>query len=663
MINYAYAHLNYEEPYEEEISCDDDSFNSNGHYYYWYWCDYYYQDLNYKRYFYSYHSWTTQNSVGERETERWYHYLNVKVNSSKFLIYDRYPLANADLTLYKGDKIRYHTNITLIYEELYFDNNYYSINITDGMLRLPKGIAITDVSEDYYDISLNATISAYNIEYGTYDIDGKIYYQYPMYYHSKGYSCSNSCYPFNDEGVKYLSRSQSITLTNVTIVPYAPILKVYPYLSLSSNGDWSFDKQLKLAMHYQGSMDMDGTIHPLRRALINSDYNEEYVYQVLKGYDIVDDYKVKKIFRDDIKYLAYNITCSNPIANTTSVIYAYDNNSDGYHDEFMLTKEGYYELSLYYDASYMLDIINNQYADLTLYTLLKSNFAYESIEIANFTYIYPSRAFNARINITTITDYNNNPTQLVVEKIALNLSRYEYPLYDYLYLKYYRESNDLLIVNSIMCMEDAMNTYLKDYYEATYSSRLIVDALYSELLIPEHSLQFYNASDVFDIPLNYALTTLTPYNITITIIKDVDISNEYILPALQQYSDYVYYANVGNYHFDQYLKRFNNIIYVEPPETFLIRDLYVNKFDENNNYVGSEHYNCRSGCIVTLPEEYSAWILMSNEWQGRADAFVSALPTQTTQAVESDIIVILILASSIALSILICLRKFWNIIY
>lgn len=665
-INYAYAHVTYEAPYEEEISCDDNSFYGYGHYYYWHWCDYYYQGFVYKRYMLTYHTWSTQESVGESVRDEWFYYLAIKVNSTKTLLYERYPLANYDLTLYRGDKIRYHSNLTLIYETPYIvingEGNYHQVIINDGIMNPLQDISIIDTSEDYYNINLNATISTNsNVRYGTYDIKALIYYQYPRYYRVHGYSCSDTCDVFDDEGVSYVKSSKSVTLTNTTIVPYDPVLKVYPYLSLADEEDWSFDKQLRLAIHYLGSKEGE-TIYNERRALINNDYNEEYVYQVLKGYDIIEDSKVKKILNEDIKYTAYNVTCANPIFNIISVIYAYDNNNDGYHDEFMLPKEGYYDLKLDYNASYMLDIINNQYADLTLYTTLKSNFAYENKDIANFTYIYPSRAFNARINVTVI-DYNNNPSAMIVDKITLNFTRYKdaIPLYHYLYLRYHHDINDLTIVNSIMCLEDAVNTYLKDYFEAISSSSLIVDALYSSILIPDTALQFYNASDVYAIPLNYALTSLTPYNITITIVKNgIDYSNEYILPTLEQYSDYVYYVNVGSYHYDQYVKRFNDIIYIQVPNTFLIRDLFVHKIDKNNNYLGSDYYNnCVSGCIIVLQEEYSAWLLMTNEWHGRADAFVNAIPVSNT-TVERDVLAIFILGSSVAIAILALLRKFWN---
>jgi hypothetical protein len=669
MVDYAYAHY-YEDYANDDIECFYDNYSNDNFDYYREDCYYYDDNFNYK-YCYDYnYSYDYDSNYGYGYGNACYWYVDISINSSKYIIYDRYPLSNNDLTLYKGDSYAYHANVTLMYIDA--SNPSY---ITDAYAIDASNVSIINASEYLFDLPLNATITTdNNIDYGYHDINAVIEYQTPYYYYHYSNSChiteeDTICNDYSSSDNGYIDRSISRTITSFEVVRYDPKFIVYPYLSLSSNSTWSFDKQLMLAIHYLGSED-NGIIYKHRRALLNGYNNTSYGYQVLKGYDIpiINNDNIKQYLNQTIRFNMINQTRDsfNNICFNDNYI-AYDSNNDGYHDQVMFIEEGYYAMNIYHDIS-LNDIIDNGLADITLDANFNSNFI-DNRRLFSFNYIYPSRAFNANFTIYSITDDNNDIKPLVVDRISIRFNPYNdsIALYDYLLNKYnydiYQTYNqyDHKLVDNILCLEDALMNYNRVDYIAYNTDMLNANSLYTSILIGNSALRLYNTSNIYDIPLNYALTALTPYNITISITKDgIPISNDYTLPALQQYSSYVYYANNGKYDWtNTYIKRYNNTISIEPPNTFKINNLIVKYYDDKEY---TDIIDCLLGCKISIDKRYDVWIIIDNEWHGRAQAYFNAI-NSTSSYNNTDMPFIFILSLIIAISILILLRKFWNDIF
>ncbi|GIU72401.1 MAG: hypothetical protein KatS3mg003_1880 [Candidatus Nitrosocaldaceae archaeon] len=662
MIDYAYAHY-YEQYANDDIECYYYNYSNNNFDYYREDCYYYDDNFNYK-YCYAYdYSYDYDNSYGYGYGNACYWYVDISINSSKYIIYDRYPLSNNDLTLYKGDSYGYHANVTLMYIDA--SNPSY---ITNAYSIIPDNISV-NANEYLFDLPLNATIKTDNdIDYGYYTINAVIEYKTPYHYYHYSNHCSITeedtiCNDFSNSDNGYIDRTISRILTDFEVVRYNPKFIVYPYLSLSSNNTWSFDKQLMLAIHYLGSED-NGIIYKNRRALLNDYNNTSYGYQVLKGYDI------PIINNDDIKQYLNQTIRFNMINQTRDSFnnICFNDNYIAYDNEVMFVEEGYYAMKIDYDIS-LNDIIDNGLADITLDANFNSNFI-DNRRLFSFNYIYPSRAFNANFTIYSITDDNNDIKPLVVDRISIRFNPYNdsIALYDYILNKYnydiYKTYNqyDHKLVDNILCLEDAIANYNRVDYIAYNTDRLNANVLYTSILISKSALMLYNTSNIYDIPLNYALTALTPYNITISITKDgIPISNDYTLPALQQYSNYVYYANNGKYDWtDTYIKRYDNTISIEPPNTFRINNLIVKYYDDKE-YTDIID-NCLLGCKLSIDKRYDVWIIIDNEWHGRAQAYFYGI-NSTSNYYNTDMPFIFILSLIIAVSILILLRKAWNEIF
>ncbi len=655
MMEYAYAH--YDEQYVDDssIKCSNYNYSDDNYSYQREDCYYYHNNFNYRYCYDYYYSYAYDDSYGNGYGNACYWYVDISINSSKYVIYDKYPLSNNDLTLYKGDSYGYHANITM--KHIDATNPSY---LTDAYLIIPDNIEITNADDYLYNLPLNATITTYeDIEYGYHDINAIVEYQTPYHYSYYYNSChiteeGTICNNHNSSDNDYIVRDKIIAITSFQVVPYQPRFIVYPYLSIADNNTFSFDKQLMLAIHYLGSG--DDIIYPKRRALVN-DYNSiGYAYQVLGGYDIpiVDDKSIKQYLNQTLKFKMVNQTrdsFNNICLNNNYIV-----NSN----EVMFIEEGYYAMQLYYNAS-IIKMIVGALADLTLSANFISNFV-DNNTVFSFNYIYPSRAFNANFTIYSITD-DNKP----LERISIRFNPYNasIPLYNYLLNKYnhdiYQIYNqyDYQLVDNILCLEDATAKYNRVDYIAYNTNRLSANTLYTSILIGNSALKLYNASTVYDIPLNYALTALTPYNITITITKDgIPISNNYQLPALQQYSSYEYYADNGKYNWrDTYIKRYDNTIIIEPPQTFKINNLIVKYYDDKEYTVIRN--NCSIGCKLVIDSKYDVWIMADNEWHGRAQAYFYGI-NSIDNDYDTGILFIFIIAATIATSILVLLRKFWN---
>jgi len=668
-IDYAYADINYE--YISNISYDCYSYTveeeSNEEDYYRYYhaniteCNYYDYDFRYK-YCYENDYYEYINTITSyRNTDGYdyycYWYLEITSNNSKSIIYDPYPSANLDYTLYKGDSYNYNVNITF----KHIDPSYHPYIEYAYLDYLPSNIQIVNINNELYQLPLNATIlTNTNIDYGNYTINGIIEYKVPFYYYYYYNTCTpDQCYSNIYTDTVYLYNYKSIELTSFNLVRYNPRFIAYPYLAISNNNTWSFDKPLILLIHYLGSDN-----YPLRRAVIN-DYNYSiFAYKVLEGYDIpiVNNDDIKYYLDLQLDYEPINDTCINNYIINDGIIYL---------------QEGYYAIKFVHNASnIMLDIINYQLADLTFDIKLKSNWREFDDYIIKFNYTYPTRAFNNKIIIRSIEFITNNniindtsfklkPIKYIKAEVnAINVSNaYNYNLKDYLYNKYnydiYKEYNtyDYELVNKIMCLEN-LDNYINHIIEVYDAHTLEFNYNYSNIMISKLAFDIFNVNNIYDIPLHYVLTSPSPYELIITVneprVGVGTVINRYVLPSYQQYSIYNYTINAQDYNFTNiFINRYNNIIEVLNPRNFGTIN-YVSVFDDN----GFRYINCQIGCSFIVKGNVSVYAI--NEWYGVGYAVFNNNNNYNDSNDSLIALFYLLLAFIIITLILVFLRKWIN---
>ncbi|MEM4324034.1 MAG: hypothetical protein QXO37_09280 [Candidatus Nitrosocaldaceae archaeon] len=580
-----------------------------------------------------------------------YPYAVVKQN---YLIENGKPTGNEDGTFYRSDKFEYRVKgIYLLRNDP--QNPCYIESIEPS----PNNSQYLSIEQCYEYFAENASICkrgkvsiASNTPYGEHNLYAKATYKQPWFrYWTKYYYCWSNAggQGCNNEAPKvesgYYTNYYDIKLATAYVVQYNPQFRVYPYLSISDPNTWSYEKQVMLAIHYLGNKDQSGNINTAQRALINKLIDKEYAYEVLKGYGlpIVDPSAVQKYLNLNMKFRVANDPSSYDCLSSSYI--AIDSNNDSYTDELLLLQEGYYAISLHYIGEdmqdIMLDLINNQLADSTLqqeyytarYTIAGEDTTVDK-QLFDFTYVYPARSFYATVVVKSVKENANGGLEpLPVYRMKITFEDYQgsLPLLGYLYAKYQQdiwkryEEEDQQLAYLPLCLENAQQAYRQTEYEYYNTAQGVAWVRFTSLLIGEKARQALEVNDLLDIPIQYALQATTPYTVKIEIQpypNSMIKQNTYMLPAFQQYQQYVYYANNGFYIWnDRYVHRYGDKLLVEPARYFRIAELYIS----NDQGVQQVDPNlCRIGC--TLYAGYGSVNLVArDEWFGTALAGYPAI--------------------------------------
>ncbi len=701
----AYAHVEIQYIYNTSENCFNYEFTSSNdgssYYYKAYRCYYYSDSFMYKQcdwdYYYSYsYTYDGGGSYGNGygDTCRWY--VAIDVFQEKELLYDDngYPLSNNDLTLYKGDSYKYHVHIIMRHVDpanpASFTDAYLGYYTwvcyrscwqvyNDG---IPDNTELTNLSDYFYNLPLDGSVvTEDDINYGNYEVKGTVKYGIPYFNNYSYYYCwynayGGDCNSGSENYNGYAQYNPVITLTSFQVVAYQPRFIVYPFLSIASTEEWSFDKPLMIMIHYLGS-EQDDNIYPLRRSLINDYDYGSYAYKVLQGYDIptVNPEDIKQNLTDEL-VMKWDVQYDDGRNCINNNFVAEDVDNDGYDDKVMFMQEGYYLLRFGYPdtkpSDVMLNPIDYQLADLTVnsnfYTTFKE---VEDREVFNFTYTYPNRSFNNLIIIASIEGLEDNNIALkpipyisaVVNPVIPNDPyTWNYSLRDYLYVRYNYDIQKLYgnadngMVDAIMCSENADNNYNNNITEVYNSAVLHYNYRLSNLWLGKSVLDVYEVDTVWDIPLHYVLTAPTPYELTITVREPragVDeVTNTYILPAYQQYSTYHYFINAQDYDFkDKYIFRYGNLVDITIPRYFGIIDK-VAVFDDN----GFRLIECSYGCSFVVDGNTQVYAV--NEWLGVGSAYYIAVDNPSSNIAGMDALVLLLIGIVITLGTIVILRKY-----
>ena len=519
----------------------------------------------------------------------------------------------------------------------------------------PTGNTITT------DICIDADIKVRdNATYGNHYISASIDYVYPItrIWNHTNYCSSNpwgNCARPTDESGYQRYYGYNIQLATAMVVHYNPKFLIYPFLNISDLYRWSYDKQLSLAVKYLGSQGnsndpTDTTIYPNRRALINKNEEEAYAYQIYRGYGIptVNPDAVKQSLSIPIEYRVRNPSNCNPSDIRV-------NNNQGYVQDIAVLRESYFVLDVKFTDSsrepsdYVFNFQQYQLADLTLkgylYTKAGSIAGRDLItdkQVAEYEYIYPARQFLRIVSLRIVTEDNNSQLiplsiyKIKVESIPSN-TREDYDLLSYARMKYNYDiaklNNNIpdpALVELIICVEDADNTY-KPVNIERYNTNFIsfLDRFYM-LRLPENAKEVFKVNNLLDIPLHYVLQSLTPQYIKITIQTypyQGEITNVYPLPAYHQYAIYQRDIFLGTGIWtDKYVKRIGSLLHIEAPKHFNIQEVIVN--------AGGIFtlQNCSIGCIVDVGNNRVVGVAY-NEWNA---AGLFSYPAVTIPAPSED---------------------------
>ncbi|MEM1951593.1 MAG: hypothetical protein QXI43_06110, partial [Candidatus Nitrosocaldus sp.] len=600
------------------------------------------------------------------------------------------PTGNEDGTFYRSDKFEYRVKgIYLLRNDP--QNPCYIESIEPSPNNSPY-LSIEQCYEYFSNTSIckRGKVSiASNTPYSEHNLYAKATYKSPYYLHwtkyyycwsnAGGQGCENEA-PKVESG--YYTNYYEIKLATAYVVQYNPVFRVYPYLAIADPNTWSYEKTVMLAIHYLGNKDHNGNINPAKRVLINKLIDKEYAYEVLKGYGlpIVDPESVKQDLNLDMRF---RVVANDQYNCLSSSYIAIDSNNDTYTDELLLLQEGYYAISLHYIGGedmqdIMLDLMNNQLADSTLqqeyytarYTIAGEDTAQQDKQLFDFQYVYPARSFYATVVVKSVRENANGSLDpLPVYRIKITFEDYQgsLPLLGYLYAKYQYDilkrygEEDQQLAYLPLCLEDAQQAYQQTEYVYYNTAQGVAWIRFTSLLIGEKAKQALEVNDLLDIPLQYALQAPTPYTAKIEIQpypNSMSKTNTYMLPAFQQYQQYIYYANNGFYIWnDRYVHRYGDKLLVEPARYFRINELYIS----NDQGVQQVDPNlCRIGC--TLYAGYGNVNLVArDEWFGTALAGYNAItvepPRQEDPYIGWTMLAVTVLVSFFLIAYLKYLRR------
>ena len=575
-----------------------------------------------------------------------YPYALVKQN---YLIENGKPTGNNDGTFYRADKFEYRVKGIYLLRNDQEDPCYIT---SVSFSSMSPALTLEECYEySPYGFCKWGKISiSDNASYGIHTIEATAYYRVPSYRYWTTYEyCSNwSC---SNEAPKseywYTDMSYPITLATADVKQYNPQFIVLPYLAIADPSDWSYEKQVVVVLHYLGNKDQDGNINEGQRVLINELEDKEHAYEVLKGYGLpnVDPSTVKKELVLDIRFRALS---SNNCLDSTFI--ALDRDNDSYTDELLLLQEGYYAISLHYRGTnmqdIMLDLQNNQLADSTLqqryYTKALTIAGYDTQqdkELFALEYVYPARQFYATVVVKSVKQSSTGGglEPLPVYRIKITVQDYtgSLPLLGYLYAKYQYDIlhrygvNDQTLAYKPLCLENAQSTYTQAVYEQFNTAQGVAWVRLTSLLIGEKAKQALQVQDILEIPLQYALQAPTPYTVKVEIQPypyGYSKENTYMLPAFQQYQQFVYYANNGFYIWtDKYAKRYGENLVIIMPRYFRLNELYL-AYETPEGWVYEQIpvEQCRLGCTLSVGNG-RANITAYDEWFGIALASFPAV--------------------------------------
>ncbi len=361
------------------------------------------------------------------------------------------------------------------------------------------------------------------------------------------------------------------TSIDITLVRYMPVYHYYMYLVLNDDDmPWSYNKSIAVALHYHGSVDEDGNIHPMRRSKIN-----HYEYN---AHTINKEVQIEHLRMIHVDAHGFNVERSMLIFD---------------HEDY-----GKIVFSPLIEDDNIESLPSTLKLGIRLYS---TNFAgYDRLEIISAEYIYPLVKFSTMLDVIVYGSdgvIKDVPVEVEIQPLG-NL------LHDYIKNKVIHDSKHERFAEMVVEDMYARDNYAKDI------GRVSIMVNYTSHYIPTYVLSKYN---LFDIPLHIALDTLTPYRIKITVEDVTKIYDEY---TFSFYKSYVIIVNMDQDNKIESISLANNRIIFSIDKKFgdISRIVIDGISYEPKRY-------CSDICVIPF-YGYSANVEVYNDWGGRAYAEV-----------------------------------------
>lgn len=372
-----------------------------------------------------------------------------------------------------------------------------------------------------------------------------------------------------------------------TIVNYAPRFVAYSYLNLKDGGDFSYDKELMIALHYLGSDDDDGAggVQASRRTKINS-YTNEVDASVFGVGDIEATTK-----KAGLSWLS--VEPVDPVITTTAA-----------GKNAMIERAGYVKviMKMMHYSSETFSTMQNVTALPIFYS--KDFAGKNSLVLFGVGYVYPDKQFANTISVRVL-----DGSKAIVDKpVSLEVS----------------PAN-----SSTTTVCDYIDGHAKRYTGDAMFSKIALSDVYScspatisgtgavtmhtdmtGLLIPKVYDILYPGG-IQTMPANIVLESSASQSLMVTVAGQ---SRTYTLPVYSYDRDVEITANLGTNNALNVV-RDGSTVTVQIPDNFgSITGLQV-----NGTAIAQ---SCTDGCALDIPG--AANIVASNEWGGKASVSVPA---------------------------------------
>lgn len=427
--------------------------------------------------------------------------------------------------------------------------------------------------------------------------------------------------------------------TDALVVKYEPVYQNYAYNMLKDEHWWAYGNRPAVALHYYGSNgggpDDSAGIHELRRSKLNGfDYlgyafdpvNKVFLNETM-SWDSAEPITLQRLER-----------CSKVDFDSTS-FEVEGNNTNNEKDSAMFVKSGYGKIIFSYPI--LRTMLKERFHDVTIDNSLQSvHFGGREISnVTDYDYIYPRVKFHTSVKVIA-TDSEGQRNQIPVS-IVMNPQFGKGAEYtqDYICKKIIHDTLDEGFSDIVL---DDM--YAKDVNQKDGTGFINLKASLTSTWFPNYTGTFFANSNYtqwnsaylsgnnsgfdqslykneLDIPLNFGLGALSPYDITIT--ADTK-SHTFDAETFQFYSNHLFIVNL-----DQ-----DNILNVTRNENN--KNLVTINYDENFGPIekllvnGKEYERrCKTGCSMIIPNNGMVTLEAYNIWEGRAVAYL--VPTESEE--------------------------------
>ncbi len=426
--------------------------------------------------------------------------------------------------------------------------------------------------------------------------------------------------------------------TDALIVKYEPVYQNYAYNMLEDNHWWAYGNRHAVALHYYGSNgggpdDLPG-IHELRRSKLNGFDYLGYAFDPVNKVSLNETMSWDSA--EPITLQRLEDRCNKVNFDLTS-FEAEGNDTDNEKDSAMFVKSGYGKVIFSYPI--LRTMLKERFHDVTVDNSLQSvHFGGREISnVTDYDYIYPRVKFHTSVKVIAINSEgqrNQIPVSIVMSPQLSKSAEYTQ---DYICKKIVHDTLDDGFSDIVL---DDM--YDKDINQKDGIGYVNLKASLTSTWFPNYTGTFFANSNYtqwsfanfgnnsgfdqslyeseLDIPLNFGLGALSPYDITIT--ADTK-SRTFDAETFQFYSNHLFVVNLDQDNILNATRNENN------------KNLVTINYDENFGPIEQVLVNgkeferrCKTGCSIIIPDNEAVTLEAYNIWEGRAVATLDPMESE-----------------------------------